>query len=126
MVETTCRWIASDTSRRLLDWQTHELEARQRLARERLADYPTSGRERSSNLWVTLPAGRRGSEVQELLDQRGVRVSTPEPFCVGSEPAPQALRLCLGPPASREELDRGLRIILETLAEPPCSPWHTM
>ncbi|SEM90712.1 PLP-dependent aminotransferase family protein [Halomonas caseinilytica] len=126
MVETTCRWIASDASRRLLDWQTRELEARQRLARQRLANYPTSGRERSSNLWVTLPAGRRGSEVQELLAQRGVRVSTPEPFCVGSEPAPQALRLCLGPPASQEELDRGLCIILETLAEPPCSPWHTM
>lgn len=61
-----------------------------------------------------------------MLTQRGVKVSTPEPFCVGSEAAPQALRLCLGPPASREALERALTIVCETLDAPPSSPWQTL
>ncbi len=121
MVETTCRWITSDASRRLLDWQTRELEARQRLARQRLANYPTSGRERSSNLWVTLPPADGAARFRNCSPNAAC-VSRRRNFCVGSEPAPQALRLCLGPPASQEELDRGLCIILETLAERPAHP----
>ncbi|MDN3556816.1 PLP-dependent aminotransferase family protein [Halomonas maura] len=126
MVEAACRWMEDPASHELLEWQTREIAARQALAQERLAAYAPQGRTNSSILWLPLPAGRRSSEAQALLAQRGVKVSTPEPFCVGSEAAPQALRLCLGPPASREAVERALGIVRETLDAPPSSPWQTL
>ncbi|MBB3232766.1 PLP-dependent aminotransferase family protein [Halomonas stenophila] len=126
MVEAACRWMEDPGSRELLRWQVEELAARRALALERLAAYGPLSREGSSLIWLPLPAGRRSSEVQALLARRGVKVSTPEPFCMGSEPAPQAVRLCLGPAETREILDRALTIVDELLSEPPTSPWQTL
>ncbi|MBB3139910.1 aminotransferase-like domain-containing protein [Halomonas organivorans] len=126
MVEAACRWMEDPDSRELLRWQIDELAARRRLALERLAAYGPLCREGSSLIWLPLPSGRRSSEVQALLARRGVKVSTPEPFCMGSEPAPQAVRLCLGPAETRETLARALTIVDELLCEPPSSPWQTL
>ncbi|MCK2182774.1 PLP-dependent aminotransferase family protein [Halomonas getboli] len=126
MAEAACRWMEDPDSRELLRWQVEELAARRSLALERLAAYGPMSREGSSLVWLPLPAGRRSSEVQALLKRRGVKVSTPEPFCLGSEPAPQALRLCLGPAANRQALEEALTIIDDTLAEAPTSPWQTL
>ncbi|WP_136246957.1 PLP-dependent aminotransferase family protein [Halomonas borealis] len=126
MVEAACRWMEDPDGRELLRWQIDELAARRRLALERLAAYAPLSQEGSSLIWLPLPTGRRSSEMQALLARRGVKVPTPEPFCMGSEPAPQALRLCLGPPASREALARALSIVDETLSEAPTSPWQTL
>ncbi|MCE8027760.1 PLP-dependent aminotransferase family protein [Billgrantia desiderata] len=126
MVEAVCRWVASDDSRVLLDWLIEELGARQRLARERLAGYALGGREHGNNLWLPLPEGQRSAILLAALAQRNVLVSSAEPFCVGSEPAPQALRLCLSAAVSREALSQALDTLVELLAEPPTAPWQTL
>ncbi|MFY0990579.1 PLP-dependent aminotransferase family protein [Halomonas sp. C05BenzN] len=126
MVEAVCRWVASDEGDRLLAWQTEELGERQRLARERLAAFAPRGRPHASNLWLPLPNGLRAAELLTVLERRGVRASSAEPFCVGSEAAPQALRLCLSAAPSREALARALDIIVEALREPPSLPWQTL
>ncbi|QOR38533.1 PLP-dependent aminotransferase family protein [Billgrantia diversa] len=126
MVEAVCRWVASDDSRALLDWLIQELGERQQLARLRLAGYTTSGRLHGNNLWLPLPEGLRSAVLVEALAQRNVLVSSAEPFCVGSEPAPQALRLCLSAAASREALTQALDTLAELLAEPPAAPWQTL
>ncbi|ERL49470.1 hypothetical protein BJB45_06735 [Halomonas huangheensis] len=126
MVEATCRWITSPNADELIAWQTSEQQYRQQRAFERLARYHPQGQLRGSNVWLPLPEGRRSSEVHALLDSAGVRVSTPEPFCTGSEPAPQAIRLCVGAPRTREQLDRALDIILEVLESGDTSPWNTL
>ncbi|ATJ82354.1 transcriptional regulator, GntR family domain [Halomonas beimenensis] len=126
MVEAACRWMEDPASRELLAWQVEEIAARRARALERLAAFGAQSGEGSSLIWLPLPAGRRSSEVQALLARRGLKVSTPEPFCVGSEPAPQAIRLCLGPPEDREALERALAIVDEVLSEPPSSPWQTL
>ncbi|WP_163560023.1 PLP-dependent aminotransferase family protein [Halomonas sp. NO4] len=126
MVEAVCHWVASEDAERLLSWQTQELGERQRLAHERLGNYAPSGRPHGSNLWLPLPEGVRAAELLASLEARGVRLTSAEPFCVGSEPAPQAVRLCLGAAASREALARALERLIETLDEPPPSPWRTL
>ncbi|MCH4561824.1 PLP-dependent aminotransferase family protein [Halomonas sp. EGI 63088] len=126
MVEAVCRWAASDEGDRLLAWQTEELGARQRLAHERLAAFSPRGRDHGANLWLPLTGELRSAELLEVLEQRGVRLNSAEPFCVGSEPAPQALRLCLSAAASREALARALEIVAEALHEPPPRPWRTL
>ncbi|MDV6319475.1 PLP-dependent aminotransferase family protein [Chromohalobacter sp. HP20-39] len=126
MVEAACHWMEDPGSRELLHWQIGELAARRELALKRLAAYGPLSHEGSSIVWLPLPSGRRSSELQILLARRGVKVSTPEPFCMGSEPAPQALRLCLGPPVDSQSLAQALTIIDEVLAEVPASPWQTL
>ncbi|WP_444677978.1 hypothetical protein [Halomonas sp. E19] len=87
MVEAVCRWVSGEESRTLLTWQTEELGARQRLAREVLGGHPLGGRPHGANLWLPLPEGLRSAVLVDALAQRNVRVTSAEPFCVGSEPA---------------------------------------
>ncbi|EWH01684.1 aminotransferase class I/II-fold pyridoxal phosphate-dependent enzyme [Halomonas sp. BC04] len=124
MVEAVCRWVASDDDTSLIAWQTQELGERQRLARERLAGFDVSGRPHGANLWLLLPEGLRSAVLQEALARRNVLVTSAEPFCVGSEPAPQALRLCLSAAPSQEALAQALDTLVELLNEPPAAPWR--
>ncbi|MCE9681302.1 PLP-dependent aminotransferase family protein [Halomonas alkalisoli] len=126
MVEAVCRWVASDDDTTLLAWQTRELGERQRLAREKLAGFTLGGRPHGANLWLPLPEGLRSAVLLEALARRDVLVTSAEPFCVGSEPAPQALRLCLSAAPSREALAKALDILVELLHEPPAAPWRTV
>ncbi|RCV86797.1 PLP-dependent aminotransferase family protein [Billgrantia montanilacus] len=126
MVEAVCRWVASEDDRTLLAWQTQELGERQRLARETLAGFAVGGRPHGANLWLPLPEGQRSAVLQEALARRDVLVTSAEPFCVGSEPAPQALRLCLSAAPSQEALAKALGILVELLHDPPAAPWQTV
>lgn len=126
MVEVVCRWIESGAAERLLNWQLDEIAARQALARKRLAAFAPTGRPHGFHLWLPLPAGQRAAALTEQLEQQGVRVTSAEPFCVGSEPAPQAVRLCISAATSRELLGRALDILVEALRTPPANPWRTM
>jgi DNA-binding transcriptional MocR family regulator len=126
MVEAVCRCVESADAERLLAWQIEEQAERQRLARRWLGEYAPSGRPHGNNLWLTLPEGLRAAELLAALEERGVRLTGPEPFCVGSEPAPQAVRLCLGGARSREALAQALRAVKETLQAPPPIPWRTL
>ncbi|WP_404362886.1 PLP-dependent aminotransferase family protein [Marinobacter sp.] len=126
MIETVCRWVSSGDAGRLLAWQTEELGARQRLARERLASFEIQGRPHGANLWLKLPPGLRSAAMQASLEHAGVRVTSAEPFCVGSAAAPQALRLCLSAAPSRDILGQALDRIAEALETPPALPWNTL
>ena len=122
MVDVVCHWINQAAAEKLLNWQTQELAERQQLAGEWLKDFSLSGRSHSSNVWLALPEGSRAVELCERLLQRGVKVSSAEPFCVGSTPAPQAIRLCIGAAADRSELIKALSIIAACLTERPLAP----
>lgn len=122
MVDVVCHWINQAAAEKLLTWQTQELAERQQLAAEWLKDFSLSGRSHSSNVWLALPEGSRAEELCERLLQRGVKVSSAEPFCVASTPAPQAIRLCIGAAADRSELIQALSIIAACLTERPLAP----
>ncbi|MFD2435382.1 aminotransferase class I/II-fold pyridoxal phosphate-dependent enzyme [Modicisalibacter luteus] len=89
MAEIVCRWIDSGAAERLLDWQLGEIAARQALAQRYLASYGARGRPHGFHLWLPLPPGIRAAALIQQLEQRQVRVTSAEPFCVGSEPAPR-------------------------------------
>ncbi|GGX99403.1 hypothetical protein GCM10007160_28830 [Litchfieldella qijiaojingensis] len=126
MAEVVCRWIDSGAAERLLVWQLEEMDARQRLARDRLAAYRPSGRPHGFHLWLELPPGQRAAPLIEQLERRHVRVTSAEPFCVGSEPAPQAIRLCVSAATSRDALSRALDTLVSLLESPPAMPWRTL
>ncbi|MGP9569195.1 aminotransferase-like domain-containing protein [Halomonas sp. AOP5-B2-8] len=122
MVDVACHWVNQEAAKELLTWQTQELAERQRLTAEWLQGFTLSGRSHSSNVWLTLPEGRRAVELCERLLQRGVKVSSAEPFCVGSTPAPQAIRLCIGAASNRSKLIHALSIVAACLTERPLAP----
>ena len=126
MAEIVCRWIANGAAEKLLAWQLEEIAVRQRMARERLAAFAPRGREHGFHLWLELPPGWRAAALIEQLERQQVRVTSAEPFCVGSEPAPQAIRLCVSAAANRVALSRALEIIATTLEGAPAMPWRTL
>ncbi len=119
LVETVCAWLTSGNAAPLITWQVEEVRARQRLARSVLDEWSLSSRPSSFDLWLALPEGQRSQAMVESLAARGVHVTSAEPFCVGNEPPPQALRLCLSAAASREALANALEIVREVLLAPP-------
>ena len=51
----------------------------------------------------------------QAMRARGVVVSPPEAFVVGRASVPHAVRLCLGAPRTRDDLDRALNSVGEAL-----------
>ena len=119
LMETVCAWLTSGNATQLVEWQMEEMRARQRLARTLLAEWSPAARPSSFDLWLELPEGQRSQAMVASLAERGVHVTSAEPFCVGNEPPPQAIRLCLSAAESREALTHALEIVREQLQAPP-------
>ncbi|MES1939762.1 GntR family transcriptional regulator [Salinisphaera sp. T5B8] len=121
-----CAWIESGDADRLLAWQCEEMAARHVLVKDYLADYDYSAQADGFYIWLRLPAGRRAGPFVEQLAERGVRVTPAEPFCVGSEPAPQAVRVCISAASDRVALGRALGVIRDSLEAPGPALWETL
>lgn len=122
MVDVVCHWATQPAANTLLDWQTKEISERQKLTAEVLADYQLRGHPQGSNVWLMLPEGVRAIELSDRLLDRGVKVASAEPFCVGSAPAPQAIRICIGAAKDQQALHSALTTIKQCLAQPPLAP----
>lgn len=121
MGAVACEWLVSEASKTLIDWQWQELNARHVLLEQTLSGYEFLAHPCGFQAWLHLPEPWRASDFIDQAAQRGVTLISPEPFCVGSQPAPQAVRICLTPPAHREALAIGLNRLTELLAEGPRS-----
>ena len=76
----------------------------------------------SLHLWLTLPGGWRSSDAERALAARGVLTAPSELFWYGHGQAPEALRLSLGRPETRQRLEQGLQIVSEVLHVGPVRP----
>ncbi len=61
----------------------------------------------------------RGADFERAALERGVVVVAGESFALGQTAAPMAVRVSLSAARSREELKRGLLILLELLGQQP-------
>lgn len=121
-----CQWIECGDADRLLAWQCQEMTARNALVGRYLAGRDYSAGSDGFNVWLRLPSGRRAVSFVEQLADRGVIVTPAEPFCVASEPAPQAVRICISAARDRAALEHALGVIRETLDTPDPAPWRTL
>ena len=114
--ELVGRWLADGLAERVIAWKRGEFQARTTLARQILGlrDLPPI----SPHLWLpTAPLG--GVEFLEQARLRGVIVSAGQSFAVGQGPPPPFVRICLGPPSTREALAQALGVIRDVRARPP-------
>ena len=119
MAEIASRWIRSGQAVAMVDWKRREALARRRLYAHLLADYPTESHPASSHVWLPLPRPWRGEDFVDQARRRGVGVTAAETFAAGRAAAPHAVRVCLGTPPSRDDVEHGLTVLAEMLAGPP-------
>jgi DNA-binding transcriptional MocR family regulator len=110
------RWIADGTADAVLEAIRAETRARQEIAARILP--PTLQRSDGAfHAWMELsPPWTRG-ELAARLRSIGVGVVASDAFALGG--APEAVRLGLGAPSTRGELEQSLRLIADMLEQPP-------
>jgi DNA-binding transcriptional MocR family regulator len=108
-------WIVSGTADAILVARRREARIRQAIAREALADADLDAQPEAYYLWLRLPEPWRRDVFAGVLRARGVSLTTAEAFAVGRDPAPHAVRLCLGAAPSRQTLRRGLDLVADVL-----------
>ncbi|MGQ0734473.1 MAG: aminotransferase-like domain-containing protein [Acidobacteriota bacterium] len=116
-------WLQNGVVDRITAWKREEVEARQALARTTLGR-ALSGAPESQHLWLQLPRRWTADDFARAARQHGVVVTPAREFAVARHDAPNAARLCLGPPADRPTLQRGLSTLREILRGAP-QPFDT-
>ena len=119
MAEIAAEWIRDGTADRLMGQKRAEATTRQLLAKEILAGFEFDTHPFSFHLWLHLPEPWRSNEFAAQLRRRGVIVTPAEAFVPGREEPPHAVRVCIGAPRSRAQLEKGLGIIRGVLQETP-------
>ena len=118
-------WIDDGTTDRVIAWKREEVRARQQLTRGVLPDL-VSGSLESQHAWVQLPSRWPAEDFVREARQRGVVITAGREFAVARHQAPNAVRICLGPPAERQSLKQALTILSEILAGPPQAFGHSV
>lgn len=113
MAEIVRRWVDSGTAQRLIAEKRLEAAARQAIARRVLGGYGLSPRPThpsSYHLWLDLPEGWRDDVLIAAARRDGVILSPTAAFCVGRTVS-DGLRLALGTPRGREDIERGFHVL---------------
>ena len=90
-----CMWIEDGTVARLEQEKRQDAAARQRIVDETLSGLTMVRHPSSYFVWLPLGEDSRADRVATTLAERGIAVSTAEPFATTTH-VPQALRLALG------------------------------
>ncbi|WNG41369.1 PLP-dependent aminotransferase family protein [Archangium minus] len=120
MAEVLARWVEDGTADELVVRQRQEVADRLDLTRAMLG----RGVQREApvplyHLWLGLPEGRRSEEFVAQARRNGVSVTSADLFTAGPGPVPAAVRVCIGAPRTRVQLERGLRRLREVLDAGP-------
>jgi DNA-binding transcriptional MocR family regulator len=119
MAEIATEWIRDGTADRLVKQKRAEAAARQELAERALEGFEFDAHPLSFHLWLHLPDPWRSNEFTAQLKRRGVLVTPSEAFVPGREEAPHAVRICLGTPRSRAQLEGALAVVRGVLQGTP-------
>ena len=117
--EIACGLIADGTADRIVAWKRQEMRARQQLAREILPGLPTTIHPASPHVWWPLPRPWRVGDFVGAARGRGIVLGPTEGFLGQPGATPRAVRLCLGPPATRVRLRQALETLRDLAASPP-------
>ncbi|MEE7441591.1 MULTISPECIES: PLP-dependent aminotransferase family protein [Methylobacterium] len=114
----TTRWITDGTADAIVDFVRAESAARQSLAAALLPAESYVADPHAFHVWITLPAGWTRSAFASQGRAAGLGVVGSDPFCVAGTP-PEAVRLCLGGPSTRQQIAHGLERLAHALDGSP-------
>ncbi|MGF1609691.1 MAG: PLP-dependent aminotransferase family protein [Kiloniellales bacterium] len=113
--EIATRWIGDGTADRIMAARKAEAAARCEIALRILGRWQPACPPGSIFLWLPLPEPWRASDFALAAQRRDVAVTPAEACAVGRPDVPAAVRVSLGPPRDRIELERGLRALARLL-----------
>jgi len=119
--EIVAGWIEDGTAAATVAARRREAKARQRRARELLGGRGVAllTKPESYYLWLELPRHWPADRFVREARNRGVGIAPAEIFAVDEGRVPNAVRLALSAPASRQTLDTGLGLLAELVSSPP-------
>ena len=112
------RWIMDGTAEAIVQFVREESSARQRLAAALLPSETYTADPHGFHVWITLPEGWTRSAFASQGRSAGLGVVGSDPFCVAGPP-PEAVRLCLGGPSTRQQITHGLHMLAHALEGSP-------
>jgi DNA-binding transcriptional MocR family regulator len=119
MAELVSMWIIDGTTLKIVEWHRREARKRQQIVSDVLKGFTYSSQESAYHIWLSLPASWRQEDfVRECLS-RNIAINSSENFVIGQALTPHAVRICLGGFRSADNLERGLGVLREVLAEGP-------
>ena len=119
MAELATSLITDGVAGRIAEWKRKEIAERQSIATRVLAGLNVQTQPQSPHLWVRLPEQWRTDAFVARARHRGILLNSAESFAVGHETEVRAVRITLGPPATRSALEEGLSEIVKMLARVP-------
>jgi len=119
--EILAGWLEDGTARDTIAARVREARARQQQARRSLGDTGCRllSRPESYCVWLELPEVWHRDRLAQEAQRRGVAVAPADLFAVDVRRTPNAVRLALSAPPSRQTLAHGLSILAELLAGLP-------
>jgi DNA-binding transcriptional MocR family regulator len=114
------RWIEDGTADLVRDFVRGEAAARQAIASQVLESFDVQGQPEALNIWLRLPEGVSRADVVARMQGVRIGILPSDAFVVTGE-RPEALRICLGGPITRDELRAGLSRLANTLG---AGYWH--
>jgi DNA-binding transcriptional MocR family regulator len=115
-VALATHWVEDGSADATLAAVRAESIARQRLAAEILPAAQCQTDPEAFHLWLTLPEPWRRAAFASHMRSQGVHTVVSDAFCVGREP-PEAVRMCLGGAATRDEIRHALELTADALQE---------
>lgn len=114
-----CQWLETGNVDALIDWQWKQVKERQTLLQHYLGEYNPIAHPYGFHAWLNLPEPWRAVDFVNEAARQGITLIASDPFCVGTYPAPQAVRICVTPPADISLLEKGLTKLKSLLEEGP-------
>ena len=111
------RWIEDGTAEAVISAIRNETGARQAIAARILPAENVSTDPQGFHVWLRLTPPWTRAEFSSRLRSEGISVVASDAFALGS--APEAVRLGLGAPESREELAKSLQVVAGLLGQSP-------
>ncbi|WP_457660618.1 aminotransferase-like domain-containing protein [Sinorhizobium medicae] len=110
------RWVANGTLMRVRNAVRAEIAERQKIARKQLAGLDFSTHPESVYLWLALPTGLDQEALLSSLLKKGVVLRSGEMFLVDPKRRAGRVRVVVGSPETRTELQTALSIIRSELS----------
>lgn len=112
LLELTRLWIADGTALKVYNNNKRFFQARQKLAKQILADLECSANEDNAQIWLQLPEPWTSVSFAETARSEGIRISAEESFiAAGTTTALRHVRLCVGSVNNDEEFVIALKQI---------------
>ncbi|HEV3215752.1 MAG TPA: PLP-dependent aminotransferase family protein [Vicinamibacterales bacterium] len=119
MAELATSLITEGVAARIVEWKRKEMAARQEIAVRVLRGLSMQTHPMSPHLWLTLPEPWQTDAFLARARHRGILLTGAESFAVGRRTDVQAIRIALGPAATRSSLEEGLTELMRIVQRAP-------